>query len=112
MDMEAMEDGFIAKILKPAGSQDVSVGEVLSHAISRSTLPARAPVAARSAARRSLRSDASSSGIERGGALPLAGWRFPPPFIRVRHLRSQRSPPNDSRVPGHSLPAADRRGDR
>lgn len=28
MDLEAMEDGYVARILKPEGAQDVNVGEV------------------------------------------------------------------------------------
>lgn len=37
MDMEAMEDGYIAKILKPDGAQDVSVGEVLASYYTKDT---------------------------------------------------------------------------
>jgi hypothetical protein len=33
MEMESMEDGYVAKLLKPEGAQNITVGEVRPHRI-------------------------------------------------------------------------------
>ncbi len=117
MEMEAMEDGYVAKILKPDGAQNVVVGEVRrgahggAHACLHRTLRRLTQRCAACAAQPVLimvedAADVAKFASYAGGAAPAAAAAAPPPPAAPRAAAAAPPPPPQAAPPPPATPRA------